>query len=74
MPHVDSNLPRSLFGWYSQRLGLEMPIVEYGYAGHPLLIFPTAQADYLENERFEGGARQRPGVLPQVPAEFFRQL
>ncbi len=53
MPHVDSNLPRSLFGWYSQRLGLEMPIVEYGYAGHPLLIFPTAQADYLENERFD---------------------
>lgn len=29
-----------------------MPIVSYGYAGHPLLLFPTAQADFLENERF----------------------
>src|SRR5262249_41485787 len=23
-----------------------------GHAGHPLLLFPTAAADYLENERF----------------------
>ncbi|MEI8254769.1 MAG: alpha/beta hydrolase-fold protein [Deltaproteobacteria bacterium] len=29
-----------------------MPIVRYGYAGHPLLLLPTAQADFLENERF----------------------
>lgn len=29
-----------------------MPIVRYGEWGHPLLLFPTAQADYLENERF----------------------
>lgn len=29
-----------------------MPIVEYGDSGHPLLLFPTAQADFLENERF----------------------
>ena len=50
--YVDSNLPRHLFGWYSSRLGLEMPIVSYGYSGHPLLLLPTAQADYLENERF----------------------
>ena len=50
--YVDSNLPRHLFGWYSSRLGLEMPIVSYGYGGHPLLLLPTAQADYLENERF----------------------
>src|SRR6185436_18993996 len=44
--------PRHIFGWYSSRLGLEMPIVSYGDWGHPLLIFPTAQADFLENERF----------------------
>ena len=50
--YVDSNLPRHLFSWYSSRLGLEMPIVSYGYGGHPLLLLPTAQADYLENERF----------------------
>lgn len=50
--YVDPHLPRHIFGWYSSRLGLEMPIVSYGYAGHPLLIYPTAQADFLENERF----------------------
>jgi esterase/lipase superfamily enzyme len=49
---VDPNLPRHIFGWHSHRLGLDMPIVSYGYAGHPLLIYPTAQADFLENERF----------------------
>jgi esterase/lipase superfamily enzyme len=50
--YVDPYLPRHLFGWYSPRLGLEMPIVSYGDRGHPLLLLPTAQADYLENERF----------------------
>lgn len=29
-----------------------MPIVSYGDGGHPLLLFPTAAADFLENERF----------------------
>jgi esterase/lipase superfamily enzyme len=29
-----------------------MPIVAYGDRGHPLLLYPTAQADFLENERF----------------------
>ena len=29
-----------------------MPIVRYGTWGRPLLLFPTAQADYLEYERF----------------------
>jgi esterase/lipase superfamily enzyme len=49
---VDPYLPRHIFGWYSSRLGLEMPIVSYGDHGHPLLLLPTAQADFLENERF----------------------
>ncbi len=31
---------------------MDMPIVRYGDRGHPLLLFPTAQADFLENERF----------------------
>jgi esterase/lipase superfamily enzyme len=31
---------------------MDMPIVSYGHAGRPLLLFPTAAADYLENERF----------------------
>lgn len=50
--YVDPHLPRHIFGWKSPRLGLEMPIVRYGERGHPLLIFPTAAADFLENERF----------------------
>ena len=29
-----------------------MPLVAYGHAGQPLLMFPTAAADYLEYERF----------------------
>jgi len=31
---------------------MEMPIVAYGHSGYPLLMFPTAAADYLEYERF----------------------
>lgn len=31
---------------------MHMPIVRYGDWGHALLLFPTAQADFLENERF----------------------
>ena len=45
-------MDKHLDGWYSPTLGQEMPIVSYGHAGHPLLLFPTAAADYLENERF----------------------
>ncbi len=31
---------------------MDMPIVAYGHSGYPLLMFPTAAADYLEYERF----------------------
>ena len=44
--------PRRLDGWTSTILGHEMPIVRYGEEGRPLLLFPTAASDYLENERF----------------------
>ena len=43
---------REIAGWHSPILGQHMPIVSYGYWGHPLLLFPTAAADFLENERF----------------------
>ena len=49
---VSDHLPRTIHGWDSPRLGLHMPIVAYGTWGRPLLLFPTAQADFLENERF----------------------
>lgn len=39
--------------WFSPNLNMEMPIVSYGHAGYPLLMFPTAAADYLEYERFQ---------------------
>ena len=31
---------------------MEMPVVAYGHSGFPLLMFPTAAADFLEYERF----------------------
>lgn len=45
-------MEKHLDGWRSPSLGQDMPIVSYGSWGHPLLLFPTAAADYLENERF----------------------
>lgn len=38
--------------WHSPNLDKEMEIVTYGHFGFPLLLFPTAAADYLEYERF----------------------
>jgi len=52
MEYVHPNLPRRIDGWVSPILGLPMPIVTYGDRGHPLILFPTAAADFLENERF----------------------
>lgn len=51
-PYLDPSTPRRIDGWYSSRLGVDMPIVSYGDRGRPLLLFPTAAADFLENERF----------------------
>lgn len=43
---------RELTQWYSPSLNEEMPIAVYGHHGFALLLIPTAQADYLEYERF----------------------
>ena len=45
-------MERRTTSWYSPALGMEMPLVAYGHAGYPLLMFPTAAADFLEYERF----------------------
>ncbi len=45
-------MQRNTTSWYSNNLGMEMPIVSYGHAGYPILMFPTAAADFLEYERF----------------------
>jgi len=52
MKYVDDALPRQIDGWTSPILGQHMSIVTYGWRGRPLLLFPTAAADFLENERF----------------------
>jgi len=38
--------------WYSERLGVEMPLVRWGHYGTPVLLFPTAGGDAEEVERF----------------------
>jgi esterase/lipase superfamily enzyme len=52
LSYLDHRVPRRLDGWHSPILSMPMPIVTYGDRGRPLLLFPTAAADYLENERF----------------------
>ena len=43
---------RDITSWYSERLNQQMPLVAYGHYGPPVLMVPTAAADYLEYERF----------------------
>src|SRR5215470_7578000 len=45
-------MQRVIESWHSPSLNRPMEIVTYGYYGFPLLLFPTAAADYLEYERF----------------------
>jgi esterase/lipase superfamily enzyme len=52
MEYVDPALPRRIESWASPIVGIDMSIVTYGDRGRPLLLFPTAAADFLENERF----------------------
>ncbi|MBY0502389.1 MAG: hypothetical protein K2X03_00665 [Bryobacteraceae bacterium] len=44
---------REITGWYSERLFQHMPLVAYGHYGPPVLMLPTAAADFLEYERFQ---------------------
>src|SRR5262245_6217806 len=45
-------MERRTTAWHSSNLNIEMPLVAYGHDGYPLLMFPTAAADFLEYERF----------------------
>lgn len=44
---------RVIDSWHSPSLHKTMNIVTYGHYGFPLLLFPTAMADFLEYERFQ---------------------
>lgn len=44
---------REIDAWFSPSLHKHMEIATYGHYGFPLLLFPTAAADFLEYERFQ---------------------
>jgi esterase/lipase superfamily enzyme len=46
-------MQRVIDGWHSPSLNTTMEIVTYGHFGFPMLLFPTAAADFLEYERFQ---------------------
>ena len=46
-------MQRVIDDWHSPSLNRQMEIVTYGHYGFPLLLFPTAAADFLEYERFQ---------------------
>src|ERR1051325_1529226 len=46
-------MQRVIDSWHSPSLNRQMEIVTYGDYGFPLLLFPTAAADFLEYERFQ---------------------
>ena len=50
--YIDPTVNKEVFGWHSPALDLDMPIVRYGHYGHALLLFPTAQSDLYDAERF----------------------
>src|SRR5687767_7771492 len=45
-----ARMRREVFGWWSERLGMDMPIIRYGEWGPALLWFPTWRADAFEAE------------------------
>ena len=45
-------MKKEVHRWYSHRVGRQMNMAVYGSYGFPLLMFPTAAADFEEYERF----------------------
>lgn len=45
-------MKKQVHWWFSPNLGKDMPIAVYGHYGSPVLMFPTAAADFEEYERF----------------------
>ena len=38
--------------WYSNRIGREFEMLTFGYAGIPLLLFPTSKGTYYQCKDF----------------------
>lgn len=55
-------MKKEVHSWYSSRIGKTMPIAVYGHYGFPLLMFPTAAADFEEYERFYLLSVMRPWI------------
>ena len=43
-------MKKETYHWFSSNLNKEMNLISYGYYGYALLMFPTAESDYLEYE------------------------
>lgn len=41
---------REYHKWYSQRLGREMELLQFGHAGTPVLVFPSSMGSFFEFE------------------------
>lgn len=45
-------MKKEIHYWHSPALDIDMPLAVYGHYGVPVLLFPTASADFEEYERF----------------------
>ena len=41
---------REYHKWYSQRLGREMEVLQFGHGGTPILVFPSSMGSFFEYE------------------------
>ena len=44
---------KRMWTWHSPNVNKEMTVASWGHYGKPVLLFPTAAADCLDNERFK---------------------
>lgn len=45
-------IPREVWRWHSDALGLSMGVARWGHYGRPVVWFPTGGGDFLDCERF----------------------
>lgn len=52
IPLKEDYMKKEIYSWLSPNIKKEMKIGVYGYYGYALLMFPTADSDYSEYEKF----------------------